>query len=68
MLSGGFASALVPVVIYAICFVVSVFVYVALIRQLSARPDDLPVGSASAKTFGIPEAIVAVLNRHDVSV
>jgi membrane protease YdiL (CAAX protease family) len=61
MLSGGFASALVPVVILALWFVLGVFVYVALIFQMRARPVGQPVEPVAAKTFGLPEAIVAVL-------
>ncbi len=49
------------VVVSAFWFVVSVYVYVALIRQMNARPLDLPLDPVSAKGFGIPEAIVAVL-------
>lgn len=60
MLSGGFVSALFPVV-FALLFVIGVYVYTALIRQISARPADPPAGTTPAKTFGIPEAIVAVL-------
>jgi len=55
------SAALVSVfvaVFYVVWFLVGGYVYVALIRQISARTIASP-DAASAKTFGLPEAVVA---------
>src|SRR3954464_15612924 len=40
-------------------FVIGLYIYVALIRQISVR--TAPVGETSPKKFGVPEALVATL-------
>jgi membrane protease YdiL (CAAX protease family) len=59
MLSAALVSVFVAVV-YAAWFLVGGYVYVALIRQISARNIPSP-DAGSPKTFGLPEAIVAFL-------
>src|ERR1043166_7177283 len=44
---------------FTIWFLISLFVYVALIRQISIRA--VPVGENAPKRFGIPEAVIALL-------
>ena len=60
MLSAGFVSAL-GTIIYTLWFVGGVYVYVALIRQISARPAIPPPGEEPVRTFGMPEAIMALV-------
>jgi uncharacterized protein len=44
-------------VVTIVWFLIGLFVYVALIRQISVRAA--PTGETTSKTFGIPEAMVA---------
>src|SRR5207244_11863019 len=44
-------------VLFALCFLASIYVYVSLIRQISVR-TSVPSGE-SGKRFGLPEAILA---------
>ena len=60
MLAAGLVNALLGI-IYALWFVIGVYVYVALSRQISARGLVTPVDGVPAKTFGFPEAIVAAV-------
>ena len=59
MLSAALVSVFVAIV-YAAWFLVGSYVYVALIRQISARPAS-PPDAGAAKTFGLPEAVVAFI-------
>lgn len=56
MASDALASALGNI-IYAVYLLLGVFVYVSLVRQISERASVAP--AASAKVFGLPEAIIA---------
>lgn len=58
MASDAFASALGNI-IYPVYLLLGVYVYVSLIRQISQRVQDPVAGTA--KTFALPEAIVAAL-------
>jgi membrane protease YdiL (CAAX protease family) len=58
MVSEALASALGNI-IYAVYLLLAVYVYVSLIRQISERVPMLP--AATAKSFGLPEAIIAAL-------
>ncbi len=58
MASGAFASVLGNI-IYPIYLLVGVYIYVSLIRQITARPQASL--DPSGKMFGWPEAIVAAL-------
>ena len=40
---------------------VSAYVYISLIRQISARASDPVVADAPARAFGLPEAILAAV-------
>ncbi len=43
-------------------FVVSAYVYISLIHQISARPDARPLGAdAGTRTFGLPEGILCAV-------
>ena len=60
MLADAFPSAL-GVIASAVFLFASIYIYVALIRQISARKSttESSVAVAPAKTFGLPEAILA---------
>jgi len=58
MASDAFASVLGNI-IYPVYLLLGVYVYVSLIRQISARPEATDEGRT--KMFGLPEAIAAVL-------
>jgi membrane protease YdiL (CAAX protease family) len=55
-------QALAPILwslVSVLWFVGGLYVYVALIRQISVRPPPLPAETTPVKTFGLPEAMVA---------
>src|SRR2546423_1413609 len=58
MSSLALAQALWSIAI-TIWFLLGLFVYLALIRQVSVRA--IPVGESAPKRFGIPEALIAAL-------
>jgi membrane protease YdiL (CAAX protease family) len=53
----GAASNFALNVFFSLYFLASVYVYISLIRQVSARPSTADVGST--RRFGLPEAILA---------
>ena len=58
MFSAALVSALGSV-LYWLLFLVGIYVYVSLIRQISVR--SVPMVDESARTFGLPEAIAATV-------
>src|ERR1043165_4980712 len=56
MLPEGLLAALGGVA-YLICFVIALYIYVALVRQIGARV--LATEGVPVKTFGAPEAVLA---------
>ena len=60
MLSTAWISALISILFWLL-FLGGLYVYTALARQISARLPAFDDETASLKTFGLPEAIVAVM-------
>ena len=60
MLSTAWISALISILFW-LFFLGGLYVYTALARQISARLPAFDDETASLKTFGLPEAIVAVV-------
>ena len=62
MSSLALAQALWSIAI-TVWFFLGLFVYVALIRQVSVRA--VPMGDTAPKRFGIPEALIAALQTSN---
>jgi len=58
----GVAPNFIFVVLSLLYFVVSAYVYISLIHQISARADGKPFGAdTGTRTFGLPEAILSAV-------
>jgi membrane protease YdiL (CAAX protease family) len=60
MFSAGVLTAFWAI-IGAIFFLVGLYIYISLIRQISVRAASAPASGVPPKTFGLPEAIIAAL-------
>jgi membrane protease YdiL (CAAX protease family) len=58
MFSDAVVSA-VGTVVYTVLFLTGLYVYIALIRQISAR--SAPADAENVRTFGVAEAVVAII-------
>jgi len=57
----GAAPSLVPGVLSVLYLLASLYVYISLIHQISARTPNTAGTAAPARRFGVPEAILAAL-------
>jgi CAAX protease family protein len=57
----GAASSLVLGILSVLYLLASIYVYISLINQISARTPDGATVDAPGRTFGVPEAILAAL-------